>query len=174
MEFNQETKGTYEVTDIFPLAFYKGKISCHEELKSLYFNEIRDYSESCYKKRSPVTLFHNEQKYGIFFDSLKENIDQYVSVLGIDSTKLSYQVTKCWSDHKPAENDGVLDINENRYDINFADPSHPHWHNHSELTFIYYFSADETSDHFYLENLLNILHKLLNLKYLLNFHQCLY
>jgi hypothetical protein len=152
MEFNQKTEETYKVTDIFPLAFYQGKISCHEELKKIHYNDIKNYSANCYLKEVPVTLFQNEKNYNIFFDSLKENVNQYMSVLGIDPKKLTYHVVKCWADHKGPESDDVLDINENRYDLNFADPSHPHWHNHSDLTFVYYFNADETSDHFYLEN----------------------
>jgi hypothetical protein len=152
MVFNQKINDNYKVTDIFPLAFYEGKVSCHKELKELYYDEIRDYSVNCYKKGVPVTSFHNEEKYKIFFDSLRENFNQYMSVLGVDYTRLSFHVLKCWADHKPAESDDIADINENRYDIPFADPSHPHWHNHSDFTFVYYFNADETSDHFHLEN----------------------
>lgn len=152
MESNQKINETYKVTDIFSLAFYEGKISCHEKLKELHYESIKDYSDSCYKKEIPVTLFHKEEEYSIFFESLKENFNQYMSVLGIDYTKLSYHVLKCWADHKPEESEDVFDINDNRYDIPFADPTQPHWHNHSDFTFVYYFNADETSDHFYLEN----------------------
>jgi len=153
MESNQKKTDNYEVTDVFPLAFYTGEISCHQKLRDLYYDEIRDFTINTYKQNIHVASFHEFEQYKIFFDSLKENFNQYMSVLGIDYEKLSYHVVKCWSDHKCSESEEVFGINENRYDLPFADPVHPHWHNHSDFTFIYYFSADETSDYFYLENM---------------------
>ena len=146
MEFNQKTKDTYEVIDIFPLAFFKGKISCHEELKNSFVDDIKNNRSEF----AGLNLFHMESgKYEILFDSLKENLNNYVSVLGIDHTKLSYHISNSWIDYKGPDSEDTFDINDNRYEAN---PAYPHWHNHSDLTFVYYISANETSDRFYLEN----------------------
>jgi hypothetical protein len=151
VEFNQEKNEMYEIVDVFPLAFYRGKISCHDELKKIYFDDIK-YQDQYYDKKIPIVSLQTEKKYDIFFDSLKENFNQYMSVLGIDYTKLSYHVVKSWCNYIPPESDDIFDVNENRYDFPFPEPMHPHWHNHSELSFVYYLSADETSDKFCLEN----------------------
>ena len=152
MEFNQKTNETYEVTDIFPLAFYKGKVSCHDKFKELYFDDVKHYNTNCIEKKNPLISLHTEEKYKILFDSLKENLNQYMSVLGVDFTKLSYHVVKCWADYKGPDSEEVFDVNETRYDLHVPDAVHPHWHNHSELVFVYYVSANETSDKFGLEN----------------------
>jgi len=140
----------HEIIDLFPLAFYVGQVSCHKELKEKVESEIKNYPTECYTEKKSSTLFHNESRFQMFFSSLKENVDFYISTLGVDHTKLSYHVLKSWVDHKPPESEEVFNINENRYDMIF--PSVSHWHPYSDISFIYYFSADETSDQLFVEN----------------------
>lgn len=152
MEFNQEKRENFEVVDIFPLAFYMGKVSCHDKIRDSHLEDIKAHLENCDFNGFPGMSFHTLKRFDILFDSLKENFNQYLSVLGVDHTKVSYHIVRCSADIKAPDSDYVADINENRYDIDFSTPPHPHWHNHSDFTFVYYFSADETSDAIYIEN----------------------
>lgn len=151
MEYSQNLKENYEVIDLFPLAFYRGYVKDHFEIKENFIKDIKDYNNKCYHRRSPSNLFHRESEYNLIFDSLKINFNQYMNTLGIDEKKISYHIVKCWTDYKGPDSDLIHDLNSTRYDLG-TEPSISHWHNHSDLTFVYYVSANETSDKFYLEN----------------------
>jgi hypothetical protein len=150
MEFNQKKEGKHEITDIFPLAFYRGYVNCHQEVKNNILR-LKRYNDECFKNRVPFNLFHHEEEFKFLFPSLRENFNFYIKTLGVDCTKVSYHVVKSWIDYKKPDSDEYDYVNEIRYDMS-TEPSISHWHNHSDLTFVYYVCADETSDKFYLEN----------------------
>jgi len=137
----------YEIVDLFPLCLYIGDVSCHEKFKGECVDALDNYEHEMYGN---FMLLHNNPRFKTFFSSLKDNLNQYICSLGIDYTKLSYHVFRSWIIRKFDEPEEQVDINENRYDMISALGSH--WHPGSDLSFIYYVSADETSDKLYFEN----------------------
>lgn len=135
----------YEMLDLFPLGVYVGDVDCHEKFKK----ECIDALDNDEINHDNMDL-HNNPKVQRFFFSLKNNLDQYTFSLGIDNTKLSYHLFRSWIVRQFDEPEELGDINENRYDLAFSFGSH--WHPSSDISFIYYVSADQTSDKLYFEN----------------------
>ena len=125
-----------KIHEIFPLIVYQGKIDCHEEFKEKYLESLKDYWFNGYEKESPEfsgkIFVHLQDQYKSFFDSLKKNIDEYMKHLNVDYTKLDYHIVKSWVGYHEKD---TPELN-------------PHYHNESNLSFVYYLNTNETSDKF--------------------------
>jgi len=125
-----------KIHEIFPLIVYQGKIDCHEEFKEKYLESLKDYWFNGYENESPEfsgkIFVHLQDQYKSFFDSLKKNIDEYMKHLNVDYTKLDYHIVKSWVGYHEKD---TPELN-------------PHYHNESNLSFVYYLNTNETSDKF--------------------------
>jgi hypothetical protein len=125
-----------KVHEIFPLIVYQGEIDCHKEFKSKHLESLKQYWFNGYENESPEfsgkIFVHLQEQYKSFFDSLKKNIDEYMKHLNVDYTKLDYHIIKSWV--------GFHD--------NDTPELNPHYHNESNISFVYYLNTDETSDKF--------------------------
>ena len=133
-----------KVHEMFPLVVYQGTIDCHEQFKRDNLNLLRDYWFNGYKNESPECsgrlFLHEKKECKSLFDSLKDNIDQYMNHLNIDHTLFKYHVAKSWvGAHKDDSTPSVV----------------PHFHNSSDLSFVYYLKTDSTSDKFCVDQLSN-------------------
>ena len=79
-----------KVHEMFPLVVYQGTIDCHEQFKKDNLDSLRDYWFNGYKNESPECsgriFLHEKKECKSLFDSLKDNIDQYMTHLNIDHT----------------------------------------------------------------------------------------
>lgn len=133
-----------KVHEIFPLVIYQNTIDCHQTFKETYIDQIRDYWFNGYQNQSPECsgkiFLHVDEKYKFFFDDLKKSIDLYYQSLGVEYSKLDYHVIKSWVGyHKDDETPSIP----------------PHFHNESNLSFVYYLKTDKTSDRFCLQQATN-------------------
>lgn len=124
-----------KVHEMFPLVVYQGMVDCHEEFKNKNLDSLRDYWFNGYQNESPEysgkIFVHHQQKYKPFFDSLKKNIDQYMEHLNVNYNLLNYHIIKSWVGcHLTDETPSIT----------------PHYHNESNISFVYYLKTDETSD----------------------------
>jgi hypothetical protein len=126
-----------KIHEMFPLIVYQGKVDCHEEFKSKYLSSLKEYWFNGYENESPEfsgkIFLHQQEQYKMFFDSLKKNIDEYMNHLSVDYSKLNYHIIKAW------------------VGCHFDDETpelKPHFHNESNISFVYYLNTDETSDKF--------------------------
>ena len=124
-----------KVHELFPLVVYQGTIDCHNEFKEKHINSLRDYWFNGYQNESPEysgrIFVHHKKEYKMFFDDLKKNLDQYMEHLNVDYNKLSYHIIKAWVGyHKDDETPSIQ----------------PHYHNESNISFVYYLKTDDTSD----------------------------
>ena len=129
-----------KVHEIFPLVIYQDSIECHEKFKKENINSLREYWFNGYKNESPEysgkIFLHLDPQYNLFFDDLKKSIDNYFYHLNVDYSKLNYHVIKSWVGyHKDDDTPSVP----------------PHFHNESNLSFVYYLKTDSTSDKFCLQ-----------------------
>lgn len=126
-----------KIHEIFPLVVYQGTIDCHEEFKRKNLSSIRDYWFDGYENESPEfsgkIFVHHQEKYNPFFKSLKKNIDLYMQHLNVDHTLLSYHIIKAWVG---------CHLDDTTPSIT------PHYHNESNISFVYYLKTDDTSDKF--------------------------
>jgi len=124
-----------KVHEIFPLVVYQGSIDCHNEFKE-HTNELKEYWFNGYENESPEysgrIFLHAEPKYEMFFDDLKKNVDRYYQHLNVDHTKLSYFISKSWIGY---HNEEIPQLN-------------PHYHNESNISFVYYLKSSDNSDKF--------------------------
>ena len=129
-----------KVHEIFPLVIYQDSIDCHKEFKGENLDSLRDYWFNGYDNESPEysgkIFLHLDPRYNFFFDDLKTSVDNYFLHLNVDYSKLNYHVIKSWVGyHKDDET-----------------PSIPaHFHNESNLSFVYYLKTDSSSDKFCLQ-----------------------
>ena len=125
-----------KVHEIFPLIVYQGEVDCHQEFKKNHLSSLKDYWFNGYKNESPEysgkIFLHLQEQYKFFFDSLKKNIDEYMTHLNVDYTKLYYHIIKSWVGYHDKD---TPELN-------------PHHHNESNISFVYYLKTDETSDKF--------------------------
>lgn len=125
-----------KVHELFPLVVYQGKVDCHEEFKSKNLESLKQYWFNGYENESPEfsgkIFVHLQQQYKSFFDNLKENIDEYMKHLNVDYTKLDYNIIKSWVGY---HKDDTPELK-------------PHYHNESNISFVYYLNTNETSDKF--------------------------
>jgi hypothetical protein len=126
-----------KVHEIFPLVIYQDSIECHKEFKKDNLDSLRNYWFDGYRNESPEysgkIFLHLDPKYNFFFDDLKKSIDNYFFHLNVDHSKLDYHVIKSWVGyHKNDETPSIP----------------PHFHNESNLSFVYYLKTDTTSDKF--------------------------
>jgi len=133
-----------KVHEIFPLVIYQDSIECHEEFKKENINSLKEYWFNGYKNESPEysgkIFLHLDPQYNLFFDDLKKSIDNYFYNLNVDHSKLNYHVTKSWVGyHKDDDTPSIP----------------PHFHNESNLSFVYYLNTDSTSDKFCLQQSIN-------------------
>lgn len=133
-----------KVHEVFPLIVYQGSIDCHEEFKKNNLNFLRDYWFNGYQNESPEfsgkIFVHHQERCKSFFTSLKKNIDEYNQHLNVDYNILSYHIIKAWVGcHKDDMTPSIV----------------PHFHNESNLSFVYYLKTDETSDKFCINQLTN-------------------
>lgn len=129
----------HQVYEIFPTVIYRGEIKCHENFKEKYLNDICEYwhfaedlprDELESPENSGRYFLHHNQNYQDFFNSLVDNVRQYLRVLSVDESMLNVYVTKSWLNiHK----DDLPDIKI-------------HSHNCSDISFCYYLNCNETSD----------------------------
>jgi len=134
-----------KIHEMFPLIVYQGSIECHQRLKEENIDSLRDYWFNGYQNESPEysgkIFVHHQPKYKSFFDDLKKNIDEYMKHLNVDHTKLNYHIIKSWVGyHKDNETPSIT----------------PHFHNESNISFVYYLKTDETSDKLCIQQLKNI------------------
>lgn len=124
-----------KVHEMFPLIVYQGHIDCHKEFKEKNIDLLRNYWFDGYKNESPEfsgrIFVHHDQNYKDFFCDLKKHIDEYMKYLNVDYTKLSYHIIKSWVGyHKDNETPSIT----------------PHYHNESNISFVYYLKTDDSSD----------------------------
>lgn len=126
-----------KIHEIFPLIVYQGTVDCHEKFKSENLESLREYWFDGYQNESPEfsgrIFVHHEERYKLFFKSLKNNIDEYMAHLNVDHTLLNYHVIKSWVGHHKDDNTPSIV---------------PHYHNESNISFVYYVKTDDTSDKF--------------------------
>lgn len=125
-----------KIHEVFPLIVYQGKIDCHEEFKSKHLESLKQYWFNGYENESPEfsgkIFVHLQEQYKSFFESLKKNIDEYMRHLNVDYTKLDYHIIKSWVGYHEKETSEIA----------------PHYHNESNISFVYYLNTNETSDKF--------------------------
>ena len=125
-----------KIHEIFPLIVYQGKVDCHEEFKNNHLKSLKDYWFNGYENESPEfsgkIFVHLQKQYKSFFDSLKKNIDEYMKHLNVDYTKLDYHIIKSWVGFHEKD---MPEIG-------------PHYHNETNISFVYYLNTDNTSDKF--------------------------
>lgn len=133
-----------KIHEVFPLIVYQGQIDCHEEFKKNNLDFLRDYWFNGYQNESPEfsgkIFVHHQERCKDFFVSLKKNIDEYNKHLDVDYTILSYHIIKAW-----------VGCHTDDMTPSIA----PHFHNESNLSFVYYLKTDETSDKFCIHQALN-------------------
>jgi len=126
-----------KVHEVFPLIVYQGSVDCHEEFKEKNIDSLRDYWFNGYENESPEysgkIFAHLNPDYKIFFESLKKNIKEYLEHLNVDHKLIDSHIVKSWvgchfDDITPQLN--------------------PHYHNESNISFVYYLKTDSTSDKF--------------------------
>ena len=166
----------HEMHDLFPLGIYRGPVSCHKELKKQYFEDrFKKPDHEAIKrkeleKKIPLYLLHTNPRWEMLFSSLRENFNAYCDYMGVNSDRVSFHVARSWYDHREPDTDENVDLNDVRYDLNNNGksveeikeglgvpnirelPVIAHWHQASDLSFVYYLSANETSDRLYIEN----------------------
>ena len=125
------------VHELFPLIVYQGMVNCHEKFKNKNLNSLREYWFDGYQNESPEysgrIFAHLDKQNQLFFEELKNHIDNYFEYLNIDYKKLDYHIIKSWVGlHKDDDTPSVK----------------PHNHNESNISFVYYLNTDETSDKF--------------------------
>jgi hypothetical protein len=132
-----------KIHEIFPLIVYQGKIDCHEEFKEKYLKSLKEYWFNGYENESPEfsgkIFLHLQDQYKSFFDSLKNNINEYMKHLNVDYTKLDYHIIKSWVGYHEKD---TPELN-------------PHYHNESNISFVYYLDTNETSDKFCVNQQIN-------------------
>lgn len=125
-----------KIHEIFPLVVYQDSIDCHNEFKKENLNSLKEYWFNGYENESPEysgrIFLHNDPQYNIFFNDLKRSIDNYFYHLNVDYSKLNYHVTKSWVGYHTKE---VPELN-------------PHYHNESNISFVYYLQSSKDSDKF--------------------------
>lgn len=126
-----------KVHEVCPLIVYQGSVDCHEDFKKDNLDFLRDYWFNGYQNESPEfsgkIFVHHQERCKSFFGALKENIDEYNKHLNVDYTILKYHVIKAWVGcHTDDMTPSIV----------------PHFHNESNLSFVYYLKTDETSDKF--------------------------
>lgn len=133
-----------KIHEVFPLVIYQGNIDCHEEFKEKNIDSLRDYWFNGYENESPEfsgrIFLHQQKRYKKFFDDLKKNIDEYNNYLNIDYSLLSYHVIKSWVGYHFDDNTPSVE---------------PHFHNESNISFVYYLKTDHTSDKFCVKQIFN-------------------
>ena len=137
----QDTKENlnHQIYEIFPTVIYRGQISCHENFKEKYLEELCKYwhwapelprQELTSPENSGRYFLHHKEEYKQFFDCLVDNVRQYLKVLSVDDSKLNVYVTKSW--------------------VNIHEEDSPqikvHNHNCANISFCYYMQCNETSD----------------------------
>lgn len=144
--------------NLFPLLIYENKVSCHEEVKAKFlknYEEEKFPTELVEKMVLPdgsiasvkttfqtgeffnKTKLHLNREYSCFFHELNLHCKKYVELLGLNSEKLNFYVTKSW-----------LVIHE------FSDQNmNRHVHPESNISFAYYVSCPEGSQNFLVQNL---------------------
>jgi uncharacterized protein (TIGR02466 family) len=126
-----------KVHEIFPLIVYQGTIDCHEEFKQNHLNTLRDYWFDGYQNESPEgsgrIFLHLKSEYSQFFKSLKKNIDEYMQHLNVDHELLDYHIIKSWVGYH--KDDTTPSVTQ-------------HFHNESNISFVYYLKTDDSSDRF--------------------------
>ena len=166
----------HEMHDLFPLGIYRGPVSCHEELKKQYFDDRfgkltpKKIQQKELEKKIPNYLLQTNPRWAMLYHSLRENFSAYCEKMGVNSDRVLFHVTRSWYDHREPDTDRNVDLNDIRYDLNNNNKSEeeikeglgwgnirelpviPHWHQSSDLSFVYYLSSNETSDRLYIEN----------------------
>ncbi len=125
-----------KIHEVFPLIVYQGDLEGHKQFKEKNLNSLKEYWFNGYKNESPEfsgkIFVHLQEQYKSFFDSLKKNIDEYMTHLNVDYTKLNYHIVKSWVGY---HNNNIPELT-------------PHYHNESNISFVYYLNTEETSDKF--------------------------
>ena len=126
-----------KVHEIFPLVVYQGSVDCHDEFKENNLDSLRDYWFNGYENESPEysgrIFAHLNPNYEVFFNSLKKNLDEYLQHLNVNHNLINYHIVKTWVGyHKDDETPSI--------------PSH--FHNESNISFVYYLKTDSSSDKF--------------------------
>lgn len=124
-----------KVHEIFPLVVYQGTVDCHDKFKEKNIDSLRDYWFDGYKNESPEysgkIFAHLNPDYKIFFESLKKNLNEYLEHLNVNHNLINYHIVKTWVGYH--KNDDTPSVN-------------PHFHNESNISFVYYLKSDSTSD----------------------------
>jgi hypothetical protein len=108
-----------KVHEMFPLIVYQGMVDCHDDFKNYHLKSLKEYWFNGYQNESP------EYSGKIFVHREKK----YKSFFDYD--KLSYHIIKAWV--------GCHLDNE-------TPQLNPHYHNESNISFVYYLKTDDTSD----------------------------
>jgi len=124
------------VHQVFPVAVIQEQIDIHQSFKKEYFEDLKTEWFNGYENESPEnsgkSFIHLNEKYVDFFKSLKKSVNNYLTLLGVDTSKVNLHVTKSW-------------VGYHNKDI---PPLKIHNHNASDISFCYYLQCDETSDKF--------------------------
>lgn len=134
-----------KVHELFPLVVYQGTVDCHDKFKKDCLDSARDYWFNGYENESPEysgrIFLHLDKKYSDFFISLRKNLDEYLEHLDVDSSLINYHIVKTWVGyHKDDDTPSIP----------------PHFHNESNISFVYYLKSDSTSDKFCVNQASNV------------------
>jgi hypothetical protein len=117
-----------KVHEIFPIVIGQDLFESHEEFKLNHFDEIRLTQERNKEYNLPDFYFlHLNIKYMEFFKSLKNSIENYLILLGVDPSFVNLHVVRSWTES---------------YDLNNGCIDH-HNHKSSDLSFRYYLKTSD-------------------------------
>lgn len=126
-----------KIHEIFPLIVYQGIVNGHEEFKKNNLDLLKDYWFDPYVNESPEysgkIFVHHQKKFKSFFESLKNNLNEYFAHLNVNYNLLSYHIVKSWVGAHKDDTTPAL---------------RQHYHNESNISFVYYLKTDESSDKF--------------------------
>ena len=151
----------HEMHDLFPLGIYRGPVSCHEELKKQYFDDrfkkpAKKIQQKELEKKFQITYFKLILAGQCCIIPFVKILVPIVKRWALISERVLFHVTRSWYDHREPDTDRNVELNDIRYDLNNNNKSEeeikeglgwgnirelpviPHWHQSSDLSFVYY------------------------------------
>lgn len=120
-----------KVHEIFPIVIGQDLFQFHEEFKSNHLEEIKSIQERQNENNLPDLYFlHLNIKYLDFFKSLKNSIENYLVLLGIDPNIVNLHVVRSWVES---------------YD-NIREWTNQHNNKSCNISFRYYLQSDDNTD----------------------------
>lgn len=109
-----------KVHEIFPIVIGQDLFESHEEFKLNNFDEIKLLQEKNQKYSSPDIYFlHLNLKYSEFFKSLKNSIENYLILLGVDLNFINLHIVRSWIESFDNDCGWTNHHNQDACDISF-------------------------------------------------------